>query len=158
MTTSLGCTCDEKYIEEGLAGILEGLGTCPPGWVTVSTTSGEGCSAPAGSSGIPLATLIGQVQPPTRLIAPQSPNANPPVMIATPVNTSVPVTPTQATQVAQTGGPSGTISTVVTSSDNPVLDWLGLSSTPSAQLINGIPNWALVLAGGFGLYMFGDKK
>lgn len=153
MTTSLGCACDGKFGEEGLAGMMEGLGlVCGTGYTATYDTTGavNGCYVPfnANLNIAPIPPPVAGVLPPTiaaglALQAAQGAINNP---------------PSQTVQQTMTGGPSGTISTVSTVSDNTVLDWLGLSSTPSAQMISGIPNWALVLAGGFGLYLFGDKK
>lgn len=67
----------------------------------------------------------------------------------------------QTIQQTQTSGSTGTGTTTTsttTSSDNPVLDWLGLSNTPSASLISGIPNWGIVLAGVGLLFFMGGEK
>lgn len=40
--------------------------------------------------------------------------------------------------------------TTTTTIDNPFMDWLGLSSTPSAEVITGVPNLILAI-GGIGL-------
>jgi hypothetical protein len=79
------------------------------------------------------------------------------------VNTA-PATPSQSSQQAQTTVGTGTINTPVVVpattqvvSDNPFMDWLGLSSTPSPSLIGGIPNWLLALGGIGAIAFFGGK-
>ena len=48
---------------------------------------------------------------------------------------------------------SGTVATTTATTDNPFLDWLGLSTTPTADMISGIPNW-VIAAGGIGLVIW----
>lgn len=54
---------------------------------------------------------------------------------------------------------TSTTGTSATTTDNPFMDWLGLSNTPDTPLIAGVPNWIL-LAGGIGLlaYLASSKK
>jgi hypothetical protein len=112
--------------------------TCPGGYIA----SGDSCIA------VPTQTGTGTFPPANITPAPSQQQVVP--------STATP-TLSQNTQVQQQAvSTTGTVpvSTVV-SSDNPFLDWLGLSSTPSASLIGGIPNWLLVAAGLAGVFAFG---
>jgi hypothetical protein len=62
------------------------------------------------------------------------------------------------TQLTPIGVQTAQQTAAASSTDNPILDWLGLSNTPSADLIGGIPNWLLVAGGLVGLFVIYEEE
>jgi hypothetical protein len=59
---------------------------------------------------------------------------------------------------APSAAPAAPVSTAATVVDNPFMDWLGLSSTPSTPLIAGVPNWVLLAGAGLLLLTLSEKR
>lgn len=179
VSNGLGCgKCGGNYrksIEEGLEGILGGLGITE--CEIENPTNPENCGEVAGPDGfysqsssnaIAAATLAAEQQ---AAIAEEYNNqimiaqaagvpANSVNNVAAGVVNNIPapiVSTTPTSTIATIPNSSQVIATPTT--DNPFLDWLGLSSTPSADMISGIPN--LLIAAGVivGLaFAFGGER